>query len=410
MFSRPARELVALKVEMAVGVVATSTGARIGWKGSQLCTTALWLLANSAQAAVLPEDRADYLYHYYDGGGVTIDGPSILARKQLGDSTSVAANYYVDTVSSASIDVVTTASAYSEERTETSLSVDYLHDKTTLSTGYTRSEESDYLAKTAYVSISQDFFGDLSTLTLGYSQGRDTVYRIDTNVGGVERQNFRLGLTQVLSKSWIVSGNVETITDEGFLNNSYRQVRYVDPGAPRGYSFEPERYPATRTSSAVSLQSMYYLEHRAAIRNFYRYFADDWDIQAHTFEIGYVHPWRDVWTFAIRFRHYSQSSADFYSDLFPFSDAQNFLARDKELSTFTSNTIGFGVSYDMLRDGWRFVDSGRANVILDFVSFDYEDFRDIRGTVNSLTASNTGSEPTYGFDAIVLRLFFSIWY
>ncbi len=53
-------------------------------------------------AAQLPEERADAMYHRYDGGGVTISGPSILARKQFGESISVSANYYVDAISSAS--------------------------------------------------------------------------------------------------------------------------------------------------------------------------------------------------------------------------------------------------------------------------------------------------------------------
>jgi hypothetical protein len=54
-------------------------------------------------AGVLPEDRADALYHRYDGGGVTIDGPSILVRKQVGKSLSFVGNYYVDHVSSSAI-------------------------------------------------------------------------------------------------------------------------------------------------------------------------------------------------------------------------------------------------------------------------------------------------------------------
>ena len=56
-----------------------------------------------ANAGVLPEDRADLLYFRYDGGGVTIDGPSVLVRKSIGEHVSVQANYYVDMVSSASI-------------------------------------------------------------------------------------------------------------------------------------------------------------------------------------------------------------------------------------------------------------------------------------------------------------------
>ncbi len=40
------------------------------------------MLASVAVAQVLPEDRADALYHSYDGGGVKITGPSILLRKK----------------------------------------------------------------------------------------------------------------------------------------------------------------------------------------------------------------------------------------------------------------------------------------------------------------------------------------
>ena len=50
---------------------------------------------------------------------------------------SVSANYYVDMVSSASIDVMTTASPYKEERTQGSLGFDMLHGKTQYSVGYT---------------------------------------------------------------------------------------------------------------------------------------------------------------------------------------------------------------------------------------------------------------------------------
>ncbi|MET0043277.1 MAG: hypothetical protein ABW100_07125 [Candidatus Thiodiazotropha sp. 6PLUC3] len=107
-------------------------------------------------ATVLPEDRADIMYHRYDGGGVEVDGPSILVRKSVSDSLSLNANYYVDSISSASVDVVSTASPYTEERTETSLSMDYLHNKTLMSLALTKSDESDYLSDTGSFTISHD--------------------------------------------------------------------------------------------------------------------------------------------------------------------------------------------------------------------------------------------------------------
>ena len=90
------------------------------------------LLSAPALAGVLPDDRADILYHLYDGGGVEIDGPSVLVRKKAGKNLSVVGNYYVDMVSSASIDVVTTASPYTEERKQWSLGADYLRGDTTI--------------------------------------------------------------------------------------------------------------------------------------------------------------------------------------------------------------------------------------------------------------------------------------
>ncbi len=66
----------------------------------------------------LPEDRADLMYHRYDGGGVTASGPALLVRKSLLNKVSLSASYYVDIVSNASIDVVTTASPYNETRNE----------------------------------------------------------------------------------------------------------------------------------------------------------------------------------------------------------------------------------------------------------------------------------------------------
>ena len=136
------------------------------------CLPLLLLLACAAsQSAVLPEDRADIMYHRYEGGGLTVDGPSVLVRKKFGESFSVTGSYYVDAISSASIDVVTTASPYTERHVEKGLSLDYLHGKTTYTVGYMNSEESDYTSDTMSFGLSQDMFGDLTTVSLGYSQG-----------------------------------------------------------------------------------------------------------------------------------------------------------------------------------------------------------------------------------------------
>jgi len=367
----------------------------------------LLLFSVVTAAAVLPEDRADALYHSYEGGGVEITGPSLLVLKKFGQSVAVTGNFYVDSVSSASIDVVTTASPYSEERTEYSGSIEYLHGNSVMSLSYANSTENDYDANTASFGISMDMFGNMTTLNLGYSHGWDTVGRSDIAEFSeeVRRHNYRLGVSQVITKDMILEMNYEGITDEGFLRNPYRQVRFLDASAPKGYSYDEELYPNTRTSSAVTLRAKHYLPWRAAVSGEYRFFADTWGIDAHTFKVGYTHPLSGGLLLEGNVRHYTQTAADFYGDLFPFYPSQNFLARDKELSTFTSNTLGIKVSYDVVKNGWRAIDKGSINLAYDMIWFDYEDFRDAR-----VTGVTPGTEPLYSFSAGVLQLYLSLWF
>ncbi len=51
-------------------------------------------------------------------------------------------------------------------------------------------------------------------------------------------------------------------------------------------------------------------------------------------------------TLDLSYRYYTQGTADFYSDLYPRQNSQNFLSRDKELSTFSSNSLGVGLTYE----------------------------------------------------------------
>ena len=98
--------------------------ASTGWLGLVL---AQFFLPAASFAGVLADDRADMLFHRYEGGGVTIQGPSLLVRKKIAEKYALTANYYQDMVTSASIDVeVSGASEYKEERTQYSLGAEYL--------------------------------------------------------------------------------------------------------------------------------------------------------------------------------------------------------------------------------------------------------------------------------------------
>ena len=362
-----------------------------------------WVMAPMLNAAVLPEDRMDVLYHRYDGGGMDIKGPSVLVRKSFADKVSVNANYYVDKVSAASVDVVTTASPYTEERIEKSIGLDYLSDKTLYSVGITASDERDYIGRTAFVGVSQDFFGDMTTVSLGYAQGDDEVRRRDDPDfrEDLTRRSYQVGVSQVLTRNLIVGINHELISDQGYLNNPYRSVRYLTAS---GFAYQPEVYPRTRTSEATALRGSYYLPWRAALHGEFRWFEDSWGIDARDWSLTLVQPLSEEWVLELRTRHYRQSAADFYSDLFPFQDAQNFLARDKEMSTFRAMSFGATAGFQRRWPAMPWVDRYGVRLGLDLYRYDYRDFRDLR------VSAAPGEEPLYSFDAWVTTLVFTLWY
>jgi len=364
------------------------------------------MLASVTVAQVLPEDRADALYHSFDGGGVTITGPSILLRKKLTSNFSGYANYYVDSISSASIDVLSYASAYEEERTEISIGGDYLLGETILSGGFTDSDESDFEAQTAYFGVSQEVFGGLTTIRMGFSRGWDEVGMVN-NLDfseDVDRRSYRLGATQVITKNLLLNFEFEGITDEGFLNNPYRKVRYRDAVDPSIFHWEEEVYPNTRTSSAFSLGGRYFVQPGSAVYGSARIFNDTWGIDAWDAQLGYTYSTQGSWLFDYSYRYYTQTGADFYSDLFDYSEQQNFRGRDKELSTFTGHSIRLGISYEIPVASWKFVERGTANFNYDYMFFNYDDFR------NVLEGGAAGTEPLYDMSADIFQLYVSFWF
>jgi len=383
---------------------------------ARAAVVAALLLVRSTSADVLPDDRADLFYSKYSGGGMDITGYSTTVRKKITENFAVEANYFVDKVSGASIDVLSQASVIRDTRTQKSGTVEYLHDKTTYTASYINSVERDYISNTASFTLSQDMFGDLTTVTLGYAKTNDKVGENNGTaftpivdwLGHAQASSYQGGISQILTKNFIAGVNLNVIADSGYLANPYRSIRYLDPGNPKGYSLASQVYPDTHTSTAVQVQGKYYLPYRAAVTASYRYYTDTWGIVGNTYELDYTHPIRNIWIFEGRVRYYKQNQADFYSDLFPFADSQNFMARDQNLAALDNWTIGAKATYAFLPDGWKFFKRGTVTFDISRIRFNYLDFRDIK--YYGVPEYQPGTEPLYNFNATVTQLYVSMFF
>ncbi len=350
----------------------------------------LLLSMRLSHAAVLADDRADIMTHYYSGGGVTAEGPAVLVRKGNDKSYSVFASYYVDNVTSASIDVEAQASKYTEKRDEIAVGIDYLYNDTISTISFNNSEESDYISDSVNLDMSQEFFGGMSTFSMGYSTSADIVKRVDNDFSEeLNRYRYRLGLSQILTRNWITSFNYEAIAENGFLNNPYRSARVLG-------AYVPEVYPSTRTSEAFSFRSLTYFDWRGSVRFDYRFYTDTWGIESDTVEIGFSKYLGAKNVFEVSYRLYSQNKASFYSDNF---DAEMiYMARDKELSTFSDTTLKAKFTYHMFENDNGFFNKGTFTTSLGYIEFKYDDFTDYK----------TGQP--YSYTAWVAQVLLSLWY
>ena len=390
--------MLAEPVLRKVAVVAVIKHKTIAINVFIVLATVLLHLIVGVYAAALPEDRADILYHNYDGGGVEVEGPTVLVRKNFAEKFSIYGKYHQDSITGASPDVLAAASRYTEDRDEYSIGGTYLHDNTLMSLSYTYSDEPDYEANTVGFNISHDMFGDLTTIGLGFSSSWDTIERVDAPdfEEKLRRYQYRLSLSQVITKTMKASLVYEATVEDGFLNNPYRFV--IIANVPQGLGSEV--YPGTRTGQATALRATKYWNIRAATSLGYRYFRDTWDITAHTVDFNYSQYFGTRWLADLYLRYYTQDAADFYSN--NFATAQNYMARDKELSTFDSYSIGAKVSYKLFEE-YSFFNTGAINLAAEYIDYEYDDYSGIED-FSQIT------NDSYSFDATVLQLFFSVRY
>jgi hypothetical protein len=152
----------------------------------------------------------------------------------------------------------------------------------------------------------------------------------------------------------------------------------------------------------------------------YRFYTDTWGIIGHTGELGYVHPldnakWGGNWIFEGRVRYYTQTGADFYMDIFPRADFANFMARDKELSTYSAITAGVGATYEFKIERFPWLSKGQINLRYDYMTVDYDDFRDARFSLGSFGVPpadpfDPGTEPLYKLNANIIQLYISAFF
>lgn len=200
-----------------------------------------------------------------------------------------------------------------------------------VSVGY--SDEDDYTSYNLAAEVEHYAADRSTTYSGGLGISQDEIEPVQTvgiqRVLSEDRQSLDgfLAITRVLSPVWQVQTGVFGAWHEGFLADPYksRDIR-----------------PDQRQSVGFSLNSRFFIRAvGAALHTDYRFFRDDWGIEAHTFEAAWHQSISDQFQLIPWARYYSQSQADFYVDA-DRGDRSGYQSSDYRLSPF--GALSYGVS------------------------------------------------------------------
>ena len=327
--------------------------------GAALALPAIAQLAHAATPPTSPE--IGYRYSQYREDSVPTENLFTGSRERydvnmhqfrllapVGDEWSMTVDGSYETMSGASAYGVTTNSAgqpqlimsgasISEKRSAASVTARHFGERLSVSARLGYSDENDYTATSGAVEFEFDPSDRLTTWSGGIGYSHDNVEPVQKT--GLLRilsdtRNSVTGfaaLTRVLSAAWQVQAGVFAEQQDGYLSDPYR-ARDIRPDRRRQYGF--------------TLRSRYFLKSvQAALHTDYRFYSDDWGIDAHTLELSWYQTVSHQLQLVPRLRYYSQSQADFYVE----SDDSNrtgYQSSDFRLSPFGALSAGLEIIYD----------------------------------------------------------------
>ncbi|SHG22889.1 Protein of unknown function [Flavobacterium segetis] len=213
-------------------------------------------------------------------------------------------------------------------------------------------------------------------------------------IKSVNRNSFSASLefSQVLSKKLQVSLFADIVQQQGLLSTPYHRIYFADKanyyiGQPQFINTyesvsnagvykladDIERLPDSRFKLPLGARLNYYINERFIVRTYYRFYSDNWDIQAHTASIELPIKLSDKFTFFPMYRYYTQTASKYYAPYETHLSTEKFYTSDADLAAFDANQYGFGINYTDIFTATKIWEFGLKNIDLRFNHYERSD-------------------------------------
>jgi uncharacterized protein DUF3570 len=194
--------------------------------------------------------------------------------------------------------------------------------------------------------ISKDKNSELALKLQAYFDTWDVIYPIELrSIYGNGGHQPRNSYSAAISFSQVINRRLQCalLTDigyqQGLLATRFQRVYFTDN------TEKPETLPDHRFKLPIGLRAAYFLGDRYIVRFFYRFYTDDWGINAHTASLEIpvkITPFISLSPF---YRYYVQTGAKYFAPFKDHASSEMFYTSDYDLSAFNSHFFGGGIRF-----------------------------------------------------------------
>ena len=154
--------------------------------------------------------------------------------------------------------------------------------------------------------------------------------------------NAQLFLSQVITTRLQIGLSAEFIYMSGLLSTPFHSVFFADT---EEYAFDIERLPSSRLKIPLGLRLNYFPLSFLILRTNYRYYTDDFGINAHTFELETPIKFGSSFTVSPFYRYHTQTASKYFAPKYMHLSTSDFYTSDYDLSELQSHKYGVGLKY-----------------------------------------------------------------
>lgn len=223
---------------------------------------------------------------------------------------------------------------------------------TSFGAGGSISYEFDYLSFGANVNFSKktkNKSGEFSGKLFTYLDNLKLIYPVELRTGNLiprgdnyptaSRNTFgtSFSYSQIINQRLQIAFLLDAIYQDGYLGLPFHRVFFTDN------SEKVETLPGKRFKIPVGFRANYFFGDRLVLRGYYRYYKDDWGLDAHTFNIETVIKFTPFVSVTPFYRYYTQNAVDYFAPYQAHKTNDQYFTSNYDLSKFNSQFYGAGI-------------------------------------------------------------------